>query len=74
VRRIGRDAGAAIVMPRVVELENANRFGGADWIGIKRAGASTLLGVESAPLALGPWAMLALLGVVVLAWWREGRG
>jgi len=73
VRRIGRDASAAIVMPRLVELDSANRFGGADWIGIRRTGASTLLGVESQPLALGPWAMLALLGAVVLAWWREGR-
>jgi hypothetical protein len=48
-------------------------FGGADYIGIKRTGASTLKGVEVAPLAIGLWAMLALLGAIVFAWAWEGR-
>jgi hypothetical protein len=73
VRRLSRDAGGKIVMPRIVEMRDANMFGGADWIGIRQTGASTLLGVEVAPLGLGLWAMLALLGAVVIAWWREGR-
>ena len=34
---------------------------------------SDLIGVEVAPLGLGLWAMLALLGVVVAAWGWEGR-
>ena len=74
VRRLARDASDSVAMPRLVELRDANRYGGADWIGVRQTGASTLLGVEVAPLGLGLWAMLALLGAAVFAWWREGRG
>jgi hypothetical protein len=60
-------------MPRVVEMCDARRYGGADWIGVKQTGASSLVGVEVAPLGLGLWAMLALLGAIVAAWGWEGR-
>ncbi len=63
----------AIDMPRIVEMRDARRYAGGDWIGIKQTGASTLVGVEVAPLGLGLWAMLALLGAVVAAWGWEGR-
>jgi hypothetical protein len=72
-RRLGKDASGEISMPRIVEMREASVFGGADYIGIKRTGATVLKGVEVAPLAMGVWAMLALLGVVTFAWWREGR-
>ncbi len=72
VRRLSKDSDA-VTMPRIVELSDANRYGGADWIAIRQTGASTLVGVEVAPLGLGLWAMLALLGVVVAAWGWEGR-
>ncbi|MCX7900416.1 MAG: hypothetical protein N2444_10130, partial [Methylocystis sp.] len=62
-----------VSMPRVVEMRDANRYAGADWIGVKQTGASTLVGVEVAPLGLGLWAMFALLGAVVVAWAWEGR-
>jgi hypothetical protein len=71
--RLGRDASAAIAMPRIVELRDANSYGGGDWIGVKRTEASTLKGVDVAPLALGLWAALALLAAVVFAWGWEGR-
>ena len=73
VRRLSQGASDAVTMPRVVEMRDANRYGGADWIGIRQTGASTLVGVEVAPLGLGLWAMLALLGAVVAAWAWEGR-
>jgi hypothetical protein len=73
-RRLSRDASGAIFVPRLVALRDANVYGGGDWLGVKRTGASTLTGVEVAPLGLGLWAMLALLGAVVAVWWREGRG
>jgi hypothetical protein len=73
VRRLSKDASGEIALPRVVEMRDASMFGGADYIGIKRTGASTLKGVEVAPLAIGPWAMLALLGAIVFAWAWEGR-
>lgn len=62
-----------VTMPRLVELRDATRYGGADWIAIRQTGASTLVGVEVAPLGLGLWAMLALLSVIVAAWAWEGR-
>ncbi|GLI93255.1 hypothetical protein [Methylocystis echinoides] len=72
VRRLSR-ASDAVTLPRLVEMTDANRYGGADWIGVRQTGASTLVGVEVAPLGLGLWAMLALLSLVVTAWAWEGR-
>lgn len=73
VRRLARDAGGAIALPRIVAMRDASTFGGADYIGVKRTEASTLRGVEVAPLAIGLWGMLALLGAIVFAWGWEGR-
>jgi len=72
-RRLSNGGADTVVMPRVVELRDANRYGGSDWIGIRQTGASTLVGVEIAPLGLGLWAMLALVGAVVAVWSWEGR-
>ncbi|MBM3561773.1 MAG: hypothetical protein FJX48_01190 [Alphaproteobacteria bacterium] len=72
-RRLSNGGADTVAMPRVVELRDANRYGGSDWIGIRQTGASTLVGVEIAPLGLGLWAMLALVGAVVAAWGWEGR-
>lgn len=72
VRRLSRKTDA-VTLPRIVEMSDANRYGGADWIAIRQTGASTLVGVEVAPLGLGLWAMLALLSFVVTAWAWEGR-
>ncbi len=72
-RRLSNGGADTVAMPRVVELRDANRYGGSDWIGIRQTGASTLVGVEIAPLGLGLWAMLALVGAVVAAWAWEGR-
>lgn len=72
VRRLSK-SGDAVTMPRIVEMTDANRYGGGDWIGVRQTGASTLVGVEVAPLGLGLWAMLALLSVVVTAWAWEGK-
>jgi uncharacterized membrane protein len=73
VRRLASGAGEAIAMPRIVSMRDASTFGGADYIGIKRTQASMLRGVEVAPLAIGIWGMLALLGAIVFAWAWEGR-
>lgn len=72
-RRLSTGGADTVAMPRVVELRDANRYGGSDWIGVRQTGASTLVGVEIAPLGLGLWAMLALVGAVVAAWAWEGR-
>jgi hypothetical protein len=72
VRRLSGDTDA-ITMPRLIELRDANRYAGADWIGVRQTGASTLVGVETTPLGTGLWAMLALFGAVSVAWAWEGR-
>jgi hypothetical protein len=73
VHRLSRDASSAVELPRIAMMDAANTYAGADWIGIKRSSASALLGVDATPLALGPYAMLALLALTVFAWAREGR-
>jgi len=73
VRRLAKGAAEDTTLPRIVELRDAGRYGGADWIGLKRGSASALKGVETTPLALGPLAMLALLGAAVALWAAEGR-
>lgn len=72
VRRLSSDTDA-ITMPRIVELRDANRYAGADWIGVRQTGASTLVGVETTPLGTGLWTMLLLFGAVTAAWAWEGR-
>jgi len=71
--RLSRDASGKVELPRIVAMDEASNYSGADWMGIKRSSASALLGVDSTPLALGPFAMLALLALTVFAWAREGR-
>ena len=72
VRRIAADAGgSAIAMPRVVSLNPAPSYGGGDYIGIKRTGATELLGASSTSLATGFLGLAALLGIVIAAWLRE---
>jgi hypothetical protein len=73
VRRLNKNGNGDITLPRIVAMHDASVYGGADYIGIKRTEASTLKGVEVAPLAVGLWAMLALLGAIVFAWAWEGR-
>jgi len=73
VRRLSTGGADTVTMPRIVALEDATVYGGADWLGVRRAGASTLIGVDSTPLALGPWAMAILLAAAALAWRQEGR-
>ena len=72
VRRLA-DADGAVKLPRLVELGEANAYGGSDWIGLKRAEGGLLKGVESAPLALGLPALLVLLGAAIGLWTFEGR-
>jgi hypothetical protein len=72
VRRLSRTSDA-VSLPRLVEMREAGRYGGSDWIGVRQTGASTLKGVDVAPLGLGLWAVLALLGAVVAAWAWEGK-
>jgi hypothetical protein len=73
VRRIGMGTGDGIVMPRFVSMRDSPIYGGSDYIGVKRTGASVVTGIGVAPLAVGFIGLLALLGSVILGWMSEGR-
>jgi hypothetical protein len=73
VRRIGEAGGSAIHLPRIVAMRDSPVYAGADYIGIRRTGASVAHGVKLAPLAIGLFGLLALLGALVVAWAHEGR-
>ncbi|MGA8171226.1 MAG: hypothetical protein WB816_10435 [Methylocystis sp.] len=73
VRRLSTGAAEAVTLPRIVELRDANMYGGSDWIGVKHAGPGALKGVEAAPLGIGLSALLALLGAILFVWTWEGR-
>ena len=72
MRRIGA-GGDAIHLPRFVAMRDSPIYGGSDYIGIKRTGASVVTGVGVAPLAVGFVGLLALLGSVLIGWLWEGR-
>ena len=73
-RRLARAAADAIALPRIVAMQPSPSYSGGDYIGIKRAGASALIGVSQTPLAVGLISLALLLGALVWMWRREGGG
>ncbi|MCW6508132.1 hypothetical protein [Lichenifustis flavocetrariae] len=73
VRRIAADPNGAITLPRLVGMHEAPRYGGADYIGIKRTESSVVRGVGLFPVAIGFLGLAILLGSLLLAWFGEGR-
>ncbi len=73
VRRIGAQGSDAVALPRFVSMRESPLYGGSDYIGLKRTGASVVVGVGVAPLAIGFIGLIALLGGVLLGWLWEGR-
>ena len=73
VRRIGTGSGADVALPRFVSMRDSPVYGGSDYVGLKRTGASVVTGVGVAPLAIGFAGLLALLGSIVAGWVAEGR-
>ena len=74
VHRLARGADDAVSLPRVVAMQASPSYSGADYIGVKRAGASALIGVRQTPLAIGFLGLALLLGALVWVWRREGGG
>ena len=60
-------------MPRVSLLKSQKLLAGSGWLGLRDREAYLTLGVRLYPLFTGLAALAALLGLVSLAWWREGR-
>ncbi|MEX2311125.1 MAG: hypothetical protein WD624_01605, partial [Rhodospirillales bacterium] len=60
-------------LPGLRGVQPGRQTHGAGWFGLVRNEAFTVTGVTSVPLA--PWWLVIVLGVglISLAWWREGR-
>jgi hypothetical protein len=74
VRRLAKGADDAVEIPRLVSMHDSPVYAGADYIGVKRTGASELIGVAETPLAAGFLGLAALLGALIWVWAREGGG
>jgi hypothetical protein len=81
---IGRmaDASGHLDLPRIVPVRAGGATAGSDWLGIRMTDASVLKGITRIPLftgflalfgVAGFFGLLALLGLPLAAWMREGR-
>ena len=60
-------------VPRVSLLQGARVLAGSGWLGLKDREAFVTRGVKVTPMFTGLAALAALLALISLAWWREGR-
>jgi hypothetical protein len=72
VRRIVNDDGS-LDLPRLLQVRTGARAHGSDWIGVRRAEASVVRGLDIFPVFAGVIGLLLLLASVTAAWAREGR-
>jgi hypothetical protein len=63
----------AVDVPRVTMLTSAKVLAGSGWLGLKDREAYVTRGVKLTPMFTGLIALSALLFLIALAWWREGR-
>ncbi|MDX2204463.1 MAG: hypothetical protein NW223_17055 [Hyphomicrobiaceae bacterium] len=64
---------ASVELPRVSLLANARVLAGSSWLGLKDREAFVTRGVKLTPMFTGVMALAALLLVLTVTWWREGR-
>ncbi|MEO1265891.1 MAG: hypothetical protein AAFV26_09310, partial [Pseudomonadota bacterium] len=60
-------------LPRVTLLTGATQYAGRSWMALKDQQAFVTRGVTLTPMFTGLAALAALLFLMTLAWWREGR-
>ncbi|MEZ5925367.1 MAG: hypothetical protein R3D57_13385 [Hyphomicrobiaceae bacterium] len=63
----------SISLPRISMLKSARLLHGSGWMGLKERDAHLTTGIALYPLFTGFAALAALLGLMSIAWWREGR-
>jgi len=68
-----RDNPDDVSVPRISMLSNAKVLAGSGWMGLKDREAYVTRGVKLTPMFTGFTALSALLLLLALAWWREGR-
>jgi hypothetical protein len=64
---------ASVDVPRIAMLSSAKVLAGSGWMGLKDREAHVTRGVKLTPMFTGLVALSALLALLALAWWREGR-
>jgi hypothetical protein len=64
---------ADVDVPRISMLVNAKVLAGSGWLGLKDREAFVTRGVKLTPMFTGLSALAALLFLIAMAWWREGR-
>jgi len=60
-------------VPRISMMSAAKVMAGSGWLGLKDRQAYLTRGVKLTPMFTGFAALAALLALIALAWWREGR-
>ncbi len=66
-------AGADVTLPRVSLMSGARVLAGSGWMGLRDREAYVTKGVKLTPMFTGFLALSALLALMAMAWWREGR-
>ena len=64
---------SSVELPRISMLANARVLAGSGWLGLKDREAYVTRGVKLIPMFTGFLALAALLALLALTWWREGR-
>ncbi|MEO0730964.1 MAG: hypothetical protein AAFY64_11325, partial [Pseudomonadota bacterium] len=62
-----------VSVPRVTMLTGARAYSGQSWLGLKDQQAFVTKGVSLTPMFNGFAALAAMLFLITLAWYREGR-
>lgn len=60
-------------VPRISMMTGAKVLAGSGWMGLKDREAYVTRGVKLTPMFTGLLALSALLALLALAWWREGK-
>jgi len=66
-------AGSDVSLPRVAVMSGARVLAGSGWMGLRDREAFVTKGVKLTPMFTGLFALAALLALMAMAWWREGR-
>ena len=64
---------SGVDLPRISMLANARVLAGSGWLGLKDREAFVTRGVKLIPMFTGFLALAALLALLAVTWWREGR-
>jgi hypothetical protein len=65
--------GKDVTLPRVALMSGAKVLAGSGWMGLRDREAYVTKGVKLTQMFTGFFALAALLALLSIAWWREGR-